>query len=85
MERLNEGVIGEGGGGARRRRWCGCCARELKKKNGLSSTYTFRGDGGLVDPPQLLDGALIVSQVLLAGNQKDRETATEVLDLGEPL
>lgn len=46
---------------------------------------TFRGDGGLVDPPQLLDGALIVSQVLLAGNQKDRETATEVLDLGEPL
>jgi len=46
---------------------------------------TFRGDGGLVDPPQFLDGALIVSQVLLAGNQENGETTAEVLDLGEPL
>jgi hypothetical protein len=63
--------------------------RALKVIPGFDMTSnlstTFRGDGSLVDPPQLLDGALIVSQILLAGNQQDGETATEVLDLGEPL
>lgn len=31
--------------------------------------YPLRGDGGLVVPPEILDGALVIAQVLLACNQ----------------
>ena len=46
---------------------------------------TLRGDGSLVAPPQLLDGALVVAQILFAGNQQDGESTTKVLNLREPL
>jgi len=50
-----------------------------------SETYAFGADGCLVVSPKLLNGALIVSQILLAGNQEDGESTAKVLDLREPL
>lgn len=45
----------------------------------------LRADGSLVAPPQLLDGALVVAQILFAGNQQDGESTAKMLNLREPL
>lgn len=47
--------------------------------------YPLGGDRGLVVPSELLNGALVITQVLLASDQHNRKTATEVLNFGVPL
>lgn len=57
-------------------------AAVAKRRKG---TYAFGADGCLVVSPEILNGALVVSQIFLAGNQQDGEATAEVLNLGEPL
>ena len=47
--------------------------------------YLLRGDGLLRCLVQLLNGLLVVSQILLAANEDDGQAGAEVQDLGNPL
>ena len=47
--------------------------------------YLFRGNGLLRCLVQLLNGLLVVSQILLAANEDDGQAGAEVQDLGNPL
>lgn len=47
--------------------------------------YLLRRDGLLASLSELLDGLLIVSQILLAADKDDRKTLAEMQDLGDPL
>ena len=47
--------------------------------------YLFRGDGLLRCLVQLLNGLLVVSQILLAADEDDGQAGAEVQDLGNPL
>lgn len=48
-------------------------------------SYLLRGDGLLAGLSELLDGLLVVSQILLAADEDDGETLAEVQNLGDPL
>lgn len=48
-------------------------------------TYLLRRDGLLAGLAELLNGLLVVSQILLAANKDDGETLAEVEDFGDPL
>jgi hypothetical protein len=48
-------------------------------------SYLLRGDGLLAGLSELLDGLLVVSQILLAADEDDRETLAEVQNLRDPL
>jgi hypothetical protein len=50
-----------------------------------NSSYLFRRNRLLAGLAQLLDGLLIVSEILLAADQNDRQALAEVKDLGDPL
>jgi len=50
-----------------------------------SCAYLFRGDGLLRCLVQLLNGLLVVSQILLAADEDDGQAGAEVQDLGNPL
>jgi hypothetical protein len=45
----------------------------------------LRRDGLLASLPQLLDGLLVVSEILLASDEDDRQALAEVKNLGDPL
>jgi hypothetical protein len=47
--------------------------------------YLFRGDGLLRCLVQLLNGLLVVSQILLAADKDDGEAGAEVQNLRDPL
>jgi hypothetical protein len=47
--------------------------------------YLFRGNGLLRCLVQLLNGLLVVSQILLAADEDDGQAGAEVQDLGDPL
>jgi hypothetical protein len=47
--------------------------------------YLFRGNGLLRCLVQLLNGLLVVSQILLAADEDDGQAGAEVQDLGNPL
>jgi hypothetical protein len=47
--------------------------------------YLFRGNGLLRCLVQLLNGLLVVSQILLAADEDDGQARAEVQDLGNPL
>jgi hypothetical protein len=47
--------------------------------------YLLRSDWLLRSLVQLLNRLLVVSQILLAANQDDRQTLAEVKDLRDPL
>ena len=48
-------------------------------------SYLLGGDRLLTGLSELLDGLLVVSQILLAANKDDRETLAEVQNLRDPL
>ena len=52
---------------------------------GDCDAYLFRGNGLLRCLVQLLNSLLVVSQILLAADEDDREARAEVHDLGDPL
>lgn len=52
---------------------------------GDCDAYLFRGNGLLRCLVQLLNGLLIVSQILLAADEDDGQAGAEVQDLGNPL
>ena len=47
--------------------------------------YLLGSNGLLAGLMELLDGLLVVTQILLATNENDRETTAEVKDFGDPL
>lgn len=50
-----------------------------------SEAYLFRGNGLLRCLVQLLNGLLVVSQILLAADEDDGQAGAEVQDLRNPL
>lgn len=48
-------------------------------------TYLLRRDGLLASLPQLLNGLLVETQILLATNEDDGKALAEVKNLGNPL
>lgn len=50
-----------------------------------SKTYLLRGDGLLAGLAELLNGLVVVSQILLATNQDDGKALAEVKNLRDPL
>jgi len=48
-------------------------------------SYLFRSDWSLVGPPEFLNDSRVAPDVLFAADEEDRETTTEVVDLGNPL
>lgn len=48
-------------------------------------TYLLGRNGLLAGLAKLLNGLVVVSKILLATNQDDRETLAEVQNLGDPL
>lgn len=57
----------------------------LMKMCKLCYAYLFGGDGLLRRLVQLLNGLLVVSQILLATDEDDGEAGAEVQDLRDPL
>lgn len=49
------------------------------------STHLLRGDGLLAGLAELLDGLVVVAQILLAANEDDGEALAKVKNLGDPL
>jgi hypothetical protein len=57
-----------------------------RHQEGLKTiTYLLGGDGLLARLAELLDGLVVVTEILLAANQDDGETLAEVQDLRDPL
>lgn len=52
---------------------------------GSDYIYSFGGNGLLVGLLQLGVGLLVITQILLAANQNDGQTLTEMKNLGDPL
>jgi hypothetical protein len=48
-------------------------------------SYLLGSNGLLAGLVELFDGLLVVTQILLAANEDDRETAAEMQDFGDPL
>lgn len=48
-------------------------------------TYLLGGDGLLAGLAELLNGLLVVSQILLAADEDDGQALAEVQNLGDPL
>ena len=47
--------------------------------------YLLGGNGLLAGLMELLNGLLVITQILLTTNENDRETAAEMKDFGNPL
>jgi hypothetical protein len=56
-----------------------------RSSKAMPLSYLFRSNRSLVGPPKFFNDPRVTSNVLLATNEDDGETAAEVLDLGNPL
>lgn len=59
-------------------RWgCACCLER--------NAYLLGSNGLLAGLVKLLDGFLVVTEILLAANEDDRKATAEMHDFGDPL
>ena len=64
---------------------CGCVLVCVKWFMSCHKTYLVLGDGGLRSLVELLNGLLVVSEILLATDEDDGKTLAEVQNLRDPL
>jgi hypothetical protein len=57
----------------------------VRKEERGSKTYLFRSDRSLACLPEFFNYTWVASKVLFASNKDDRQTSTEMHNLGNPL